>query len=123
MTSSSSSVSSSERSLHQHTAINNLDMLWVKLTWLHYLKFCNNVLLSECLVTTSYVFWLKVTLPSSIWLPSRRTWCVRRIGGKSCHALLTIFEYCGSRLIRLEEDYETSVRVGGRHIRPWNFRN
>ena len=117
MTSNSNFLSSSERSLHQHTTINNLDMPWVKLTWLHCLKFCNNVLLSECLVTTPYVFWLKVTLSSSIWLPSfLRTWCVRRIGGKSCHALLTDFEYCGSRPIRLEEDYETSVRICGRHI-------
>jgi hypothetical protein len=48
--------------------------------------------------------------------------CKKKIGGKNCHALLTNFEYCGSRPIRLEEDYETSVRIGGRHIRPWNFR-
>jgi len=122
MTSNSSSLSRSERTLHQHTAINNLDMPWVKLTWLHYLKFCNNVLLSESLVTTPYVFWLKVTLSSSIWLPSFRKWCVKRIGGKSRHALLTNDEYCGSTSIRLEEEYKTSVRIGGRHIRLWNFR-
>jgi len=115
MTSNSSSLSSSERTLHQHIAINNSDMPWVKLTWLHYPQFCNNVLLSECLVTTPYVSWLKVTLPSSIWLPSFRKWCLRRVGGKSCHALLTNFEYCGSTPVRLEEEYETSVRTGGRH--------
>jgi hypothetical protein len=54
MTFNSSSVLSSERSLHQHTALNNLDMLWLKLTWLHYLKFCNNVLLSEYLLVKGY---------------------------------------------------------------------
>lgn len=97
--------------------VNDSDTLWANLALLHYLNFCNTAVISDCLVTVPNVCWLKVTKSSSIFLPYFRVWCLRSL------LLLANFEHCGSRpysSAKTEND-ESSVRIGNRRIRSWNF--